>query len=202
MSHVLSRLMEELRDVIITRRLIEGVYIIDRDNYENVVGFIVNSSQACGVLVNVRRAEGFDIGQVTKIELSIPELSIKSEPPSGYFWLTDSVAGVDLHLGSVSIRPPLLILDDVRNSDNVGVILRTAYSLGIRSLVVTETSFSALGCRAARTSMGALFFFGIMISTDLVASIKDLKRRGIEVYSTSPRGKKVKHIYIDCFVYT
>jgi len=52
-------------------------------------------------------------------------------------------------------KPPILILDNVRNAENVGTMLRSAFCLGITSIIATSVSWSALkDSRAARSSMG------------------------------------------------
>ncbi|KAL3914818.1 MAG: hypothetical protein SGILL_005940 [Bacillariaceae sp.] len=56
-------------------------------------------------------------------------------------------------------HPPILILENVRNAENVGSILRTAFCLGIRSIVASATAWSALkDSRAARCSMGTMYY--------------------------------------------
>jgi hypothetical protein len=58
-------------------------------------------------------------------------------------------------LQDIMSKPPILILENVRNAENVGTILRTAYCLGITSIIATAVSWSALkDSRAARCSMG------------------------------------------------
>eukprot|EP01053_Blabericola_migrator_P010504 Blabericola_migrator_1__10503@NODE_5956_length_634_cov_31_255732_g3953_i0_p1_GENE_NODE_5956_length_634_cov_31_255732_g3953_i0NODE_5956_length_634_cov_31_255732_g3953_i0_p1_ORF_typecomplete_len167_score10_98SpoU_methylase/PF00588_19/1e22_NODE_5956_length_634_cov_31_255732_g3953_i0134604 len=66
--------------------------------------------------------------------------------------------------------------------------MRTAFSLGAKSIIATKTSYSAINCRASRTSMGGLYFFSLWETKDLKETILDLKRRGLTVYATSPRG--------------
>ena len=55
-------------------------------------------------------------------------------------------------------NPPILLLDNVRNAENVGSILRTAFCLGITSIVASTTAWAALkDSRAARCSMGTMY---------------------------------------------
>lgn len=41
-----------------------------------------------------------------------------------------------VHVGLASLAPPYLIFDDVRNGENLGSIIRTAYCLGVTSIIV------------------------------------------------------------------
>jgi glycosyltransferase involved in cell wall biosynthesis len=62
-------------------------------------------------------------------------------------------------LQEVLDNPPILILENVRNAENIGSILRTAFCLGIRSIVAAETAWAALkDNRAARCSMGTMYY--------------------------------------------
>lgn len=62
---------------------------------------------------------------------------------------------------SLDVDSPVLVLDDVRSADNVGVICRSAFSLGVSTLLVTETTAKAINMRSARVSMGSLFHLDV-----------------------------------------
>ena len=65
-----------------------------------------------------------------------------------------SVASLDALLA----KPPILVLENVRNAENIGSILRTAFCLGITSIVASPTAWAALSdSRAARCSMGTIY---------------------------------------------
>ncbi|GAB5357040.1 hypothetical protein AAMO2058_000339800 [Amorphochlora amoebiformis] len=78
--------------------------------------------------------------------------------------------------------PPILILSDLANSCNVGAIARTALNLGIRSLLLTQTSWGTLNDTALRTSTYALLEMKLAVCEDLLKAIKSLQARGIETY--------------------
>lgn len=48
-------------------------------------------------------------------------------------------------LSELLLAPPIIILDNVRNAENIGSILRTAYCLGITSVVASSTAWWVLG---------------------------------------------------------
>jgi tRNA G18 (ribose-2'-O)-methylase SpoU/glycosyltransferase involved in cell wall biosynthesis len=85
-------------------------------------------------------------------------------------------------------NPPILILDNVRNAENVGSILRTAFCLGIRSVVASATAWAALkDSRSARCSMGTMYFHKLYRASDgndlsLSKCIAQVRARGIRVY--------------------
>ena len=91
---------------------------------------------------------------------------------------------VSIDLDEVLAHPPLIILDDVRNSENLGSVLRTAYCLGITSVISSETAWAALrDTRAARCSMGTIFNARLHRATGrLEQTIGAVKAAGITVY--------------------
>ncbi|EZG47204.1 RNA methyltransferase [Gregarina niphandrodes] len=182
---LIEDLIDELGPLIEQRRLIEGVYIVSRETYQAVVGLIVNGVQACSALIDLQTATEIS----TELFSQITETPLPPRPAESYFW-QNCEWGLDRRSAAKFVTPPMLVLDDVRNSDNVGAIMRTAFSFGIRSMVVTKTTMSAIGCRSARTSMGAMNFFSVYVAVDLVETIGVLKAKGIEVIGTSPRARE------------
>jgi tRNA G18 (ribose-2'-O)-methylase SpoU/glycosyltransferase involved in cell wall biosynthesis len=90
-------------------------------------------------------------------------------------------------------HPPILILENVRNAENVGSILRTAFCLGITSVVASATAWAALkDSRAARCSMGTMYYQRYYkaesssktttASESLLAPIQEMQKAGIRVY--------------------
>lgn len=86
-------------------------------------------------------------------------------------------------LDELIASPPILALDDVRNAENVGSILRTAFCLGITSIVVSKTAWAALrDNRSARCSMGTIFFHRFYKAESLEHSLEEMRLAGIRVY--------------------
>lgn len=105
-------------------------------------------------------------------------------------------------------KPPLLVLDDIRNAENVGSILRTAFCLGITSVVASKTAWAALkDSRAARCSMGTIYYHRFFKAECLENTILDLREKGVKVYGVeigsdakpvSPHGKDRNWAMVVC----
>lgn len=91
---------------------------------------------------------------------------------------------ITMPLADVLAAPPVVVLDDVRNSENLGSILRTAFCLGITSVVASPTAWAALkDTRAARCSMGTMFHCRYHLATEPLADVAaKIKQHGIKVY--------------------
>eukprot|EP00977_Amphora_coffeiformis_P029156 scaffold39088_cov229-Amphora_coffeaeformis.AAC.6 len=91
---------------------------------------------------------------------------------------------VSCTLSEVLANPPILILEDVRNAENVGSILRTAFCLGITSVIASPTSWAALkDSRAARCSMGTLYYHRYYrSSSSLSETLIKIRDAGLCVY--------------------
>ena len=82
-------------------------------------------------------------------------------------------------------NPPILILEDVRNAENIGSILRTAFCIGIKSVVASNTTWAAItDSRSARCSMGTMYYHKFYKADDasLERCITDIQAAGIRVY--------------------
>jgi TrmH family RNA methyltransferase len=87
------------------------------------------------------------------------------------------------NLDTLIENPPILILEDVRNAENVGSILRTAFCLGITSIIASPIAWSSLrDSRAARCSMGTIYYHRFYKANNLCDTIRSIQKGGIAVY--------------------
>jgi tRNA G18 (ribose-2'-O)-methylase SpoU len=89
-------------------------------------------------------------------------------------------------LSDLIANPPILVLEDVRYADNAGSILRTAFCLGISSIVASGTAWAALqDSRSARCSMGTIYFhrfYKADASCSLDSILALIRENGICIY--------------------
>eukprot|EP00915_Cephaloidophora_sp_WS-2016_P003457 GHVH01004630.1.p1 GENE.GHVH01004630.1~~GHVH01004630.1.p1 ORF type:complete len:360 (-),score=62.22 GHVH01004630.1:141-1220(-) len=161
LSHV-DKQVEGLKVLVTTKKL-----------FSCIVGMPLNSVQLMGCLSDlpVSFGQGFSLSDV-------PSFHFRAQLPPA----SDRMA---------RLTPPILILDDVRSADNVGVLLRTAFSFGITSIVLTETSSSAMNARSARVSMGAMYHFHLYQTNNIVETIRQLIKDGVSVFGTTPAGSSI-----------
>ena len=118
----------------------------------------------------------------------------------------DTLVGFDLHSPMMSIvdepcsvsmssmKGPIIALNGIVNSDNVGGIIRNAIGLGFESIITDSTTSSPFLRRAVRVSMGTIAFAACTTSKNLPNDLLMLKeQRSIPIISAeiTPNSKNV-----------
>lgn len=122
--------------------------------------------------------------------------------------LLDGVVGFPVHRGAlaVCVRPPaaepeslvrdvlarfpaprILVLEDVRDADNVGAIFRNAMALGGRAVLLGGHSCDPLYRKAIRTSMGGSLVVPFARAEDTPAFLGRLREFGFAVLAFDPK---------------
>lgn len=82
------------------------------------------------------------------------------------------------------LQDNFLILNDVQDPGNIGTILRTADSLNINQIIVSNKTADVYNPKVVRSTMGAIFRVKVIMVDDLKKEIKNMQSNGIKVYST------------------
>lgn len=105
--------------------------------------------------------------------------------------LSDSVSGTYImavchmpNISSIDFGNKVIVLDDVQDPGNVGTIIRTAFSFGYTSIVLSNHSVDVYNEKVIRSTQGALFHMPI-IRGDIMELLQELKQQGIILYATS-----------------
>ncbi len=89
----------------------------------------------------------------------------------------------------INSRRPLLILDQIRDPGNLGVILRTAEAAGAGGLFLLKGSVELLNPKVVRSTAGSIFRFPVLTDQRPDSLLDDLKRSGVTVYATDVKGQ-------------
>lgn len=99
------------------------------------------------------------------------------------------------------VEPPMLLVNSIVDSENIGSILRTAAAFGIRAVLFDSKSASPYLRRSVRVSMGSLFQIELVRIPNLTETLTSAKKSGNKIISLSlPRdgvglSAKTKTIY-------
>ena len=83
-----------------------------------------------------------------------------------------------------------LILNDVQDPGNIGTILRTADSLNINQIIVSNKTADVYNPKVVRATMGAIFRIKVIEVENLSKTIKEMKKHKINVYATDLKTDK------------
>ena len=85
-------------------------------------------------------------------------------------------------------EPFIILLDEIEDPHNLGAIIRTADAAGAHGVIIPERRSAALTGVVAKASAGALEYVKVARVTNLVSTIKDLKKEGVWIYCSDMDG--------------
>ncbi|KYF40775.1 RNA methyltransferase, TrmH family protein [Toxoplasma gondii TgCatPRC2] len=145
------------------------VLLVTESLFSEILGMPVNHRQCCAALIDVRM---LTVDALRKIPSRSVTDSFAGESGSAVAEATlqrkslsrasETTARGETSSVSSDALFPVLVLDDVQNSDNIGTLMRTAFSLGVRSVLLSPVSFAAVNARSARVSMGSMFHLRLL----------------------------------------
>lgn len=83
----------------------------------------------------------------------------------------------------------IILCDDIQDPGNVGTMIRSAYSFGFDTFIVSNNSVDIYNDKTIRSTQGALFHMNVL-RCDLVDMITKIKKDGIPVYATALKNAK------------
>ena len=79
----------------------------------------------------------------------------------------------------------IVVLDNVQDPGNIGTILRTVDSIGLKQIIVSKNSGDVYNPKVVRSTMGAILRVNVIESENLVETLKKIKKHKFEVVATS-----------------
>ncbi|MDM8551840.1 23S rRNA (guanosine(2251)-2'-O)-methyltransferase RlmB [Desulfobacterales bacterium HSG2] len=119
----------------------------------------------------------------------------------------ESMAGTELHQGigakvspyprakiseildSAGDSPFLLLLDNIVDTHNMGALIRTALCAGVNGVIVPKDRSASPTPAVSKASAGALEHLSLVQVTNLVNTIKDLKKKGLWIAGMDRTGE-------------
>ena len=79
----------------------------------------------------------------------------------------------------------IVVLDGIQDPGNLGTILRTVDSVGLKQIILSKTSVDAYNPKVVRSTMGAIFRVKIIEAENLVETLKNIKKHKFKIVATS-----------------
>lgn len=86
-------------------------------------------------------------------------------------------------------NPFILICDKIKDPGNLGAIFRTALAVGVDGVVVPKKNSAKINATVEKASAGAVNFLKIAVVSNVVQTIKVLKKKGVFIYCADAKGK-------------
>lgn len=84
----------------------------------------------------------------------------------------------------------IVALDDVQDPGNLGTILRTVDSCGLKQILVSKGTVDSFNPKVVRSTMGATFRVNVIECENLKEELQNAKNNGFEIVCTSLEAKK------------
>lgn len=84
----------------------------------------------------------------------------------------------------------IVALDDVQDPGNLGTILRTIDSIGLKQVLVSKNTVDCYNSKVIRSTMGAIFRVNVIECDDLCNTLTLTKNNGFKIMVTSLEAKK------------
>ena len=85
--------------------------------------------------------------------------------------------------------PFLFLLDGIEDPHNLGAVIRTAECAGAHGVIIPKRRSVSLTWAVSKAAAGALEYMPVARVTNLSATLDELKRRGVWIYSADMDGK-------------
>lgn len=79
----------------------------------------------------------------------------------------------------------IVVLDGIQDPGNLGTILRTIDSIGLKQVIVSSVTADPYNPKVVRSTMGAIYRVNIIRVDNLVKTINNIKKHKYEVIATS-----------------
>lgn len=79
----------------------------------------------------------------------------------------------------------IVVLDGIQDPGNLGTILRTVDSVGLNQIIISKQTADAYNPKVVRSTMGAIFRVKVIVSEDIVKTLKEAKKHKFKVLATS-----------------
>ena len=172
--------------------VIEGIKLVEESIIENAK---IKKVIICEELLNLNN-----------ISREITEYISKSEKEDKAIYVTTnvfkSISEVDSPQGIIMVMDKsnenididynediIVVLDDIQDPGNMGTILRTLDSIGLKQVIVSKNTVDMYNSKVIRSTMGAIFRINIFRENNIEDILNDLKSKEFKLMITSPNTK-------------
>ena len=168
--------------------IVEGLKLIDEAIKENIEISEIVVCEGCDKSELIESHLKYEMARYECIYVpqNIFKLLSDVENPQGI------LAVIKLKNGEEEIKYDediILALDDIQDPGNLGTILRTADSVGLKQILVSKGTVDPYNPKVVRSTMGATFRVNVIECGNLKETLKEIKNNGFKIMCTSLEAK-------------
>lgn len=167
----IQKLQNKKERTLQQRFIVEGYHLVEEAKKHNLLEYILTT--------NKNNFEKFDIDGYLVNEKIIKKLSTTVNAQE----IIGIVKIPQYNINYKSLKK-IVLLDNVNDPGNLGTIIRTSAALGVDAVITSLDTVDIYNEKVIRATQGSIFKIPVL-KTNLVTTIEQLKKNGINVYGTS-----------------
>ena len=158
---------------------IDKIYLAKGET-DRTLGHIASTARAGGVVVVEADRRKLDAMSRTKAHQGVIALAAVRE-----YVTVDEILKRAEEKGE---KPLLVVCDEISDPHNLGAIIRTAECAGAHGVIIPKRRSAGLTAIVGKTSAGAVSYLPVARVPNLVATLQELKDKGVWIYGTAAEG--------------
>ena len=160
-------------------RTINKVFLADGDTDRALGRLAAMAKDSGAVVVRIDRRKLNEMSQTGAHQGIIASVAAHE-----YVTVEDMLAAAE----AKGEAPLLVLCDELSDPHNLGAILRTAECAGAHGVIIPKRRSVGLTAVVGKASTGAVEYMPVARVSNLAATIRDLKQRGIWIFGTAANG--------------
>ena len=162
------------------------------ENIEKIYIQKGNTQGSAQKIINLARKKKIQVTEVDKNKLN---MMAETDSHQGVIALISPIeyVTVDYILKRAEKKgeqPFIVILDEIEDPHNLGSIIRSANAFGAHGVIIPKHRSASVTATVAKTSAGACFYTPVAKVTNLVNTMKELKKAGVWISGADMGGEK------------
>lgn len=161
--------------------VVEGIKIVkEAIEYDADIKKIVISNDAIGYEVDEEVLKLIQKYEVMIVSQNVFESISDVKTPQGILAVIKNKENTEIDYN----EDVIFVLDNIQDPGNLGTIIRTLDSVGIKQLIVSDDTVDYMSPKVLRSTMGGAFRVNVIVKDSLIDTINELKKNGYEVLAT------------------
>lgn len=169
-----------VRELLKSGRSIDKIFVRRGDKEGSITALIAEAGKQKIPTVEV------DAGKLDYMSGGMNHQGIIAMAAEKDYGTIDDIFAVAAEKGE---KPFVIIADDVTDPGNLGAIIRSAECAGAHGLIIPKRHSAGLTPAVSKSSAGAIEHLTIVKVPNLAAAVKELKERGVWIYTAEADGE-------------